>query len=276
MAFDRQRIYHKRDRLRQLRAFCYAAQFESITRSAEHLAISQPAVSLHVRELEHEVEALLFDRIGPRVALTPAGRCLHRLAMPLVQAMDCLGDTFTGKADEPVSGEIRVAAGPSAIAFVLPPYFKRFRDEHPEVRVQVTSCAVNAGLNLLSARDVDLVIGTEMPETETFSFHPAFSGDLVLITPEAHPLAGRESVDIEEAAQYPRDSPARGYLQPAVRGFHRPAIRGGGQCRGRGERLGGDQAVCRGWTRHFGRPQPLPHRERPGMGHSLCPLRGEP
>ena len=76
--------------------------------------------------------------------------------------------------------------------------------------MQVTSCAVSAGLNLLSARDVDLVIGAEMPETETFSFHPAFSGDLVLITPEAHPLAGRESVDIEEAAQYPAIVPLEG------------------------------------------------------------------
>ena len=93
---------------------------------------------------------------------------------------------------------------------MLPPLLKRFRDEHPAVRVRVTSCAVNTGLSLLSSGEADLVIGGELPETETFSFHPTFSDDLVLITPEAHPLAGRESVDIEEAAQYPAVVPPEG------------------------------------------------------------------
>ncbi len=210
MAIDRQRIYRKRDRLRQLRAFCQAAELESITRAAEHLAISQPAVSLQVRELEHEVEALLFDRIGPRVTLTPAGERLYRLAMPLVESMERLFDTFTRNLEEPMSGEVRVAAGSIAIASVLPPYLKRFRDEHPGVRVLVTSSLVKPGLELLSTREVDFVIGVEEPETERFSYHPVFSYDLVLITPEEHPLAGRESVDIGEAAGYPAVVPPAG------------------------------------------------------------------
>ena len=87
MAVDRQRIYHKRDRLRQLRVFCHAARMESISRAAERLGLSQPAVSLQVRELEHEVEAMLFDRSGPRIALTSAGERLFRLANPMVEAM---------------------------------------------------------------------------------------------------------------------------------------------------------------------------------------------
>ena len=210
MAVNRQRIYHKRDRLRQLRAFCHAARLESFSRSADHLALSQSAVSLHVRELEHEFEAALFDRIGPRVALTEAGRRLYRLAMPLVEAMDGLPAVFPGEFGEESSTEVRLTAGPSAVAFALPPILTRFHDAHPRVRLRVTNALVVRGLELLSARKVDFVVGAREPDTEMFSYHEAFTYDLVLIVPEDHPLAGRESVDIREAAQYPGIAPPSG------------------------------------------------------------------
>ena len=210
MAVDRQRIYHKRDRLRQLRAFCHAARLESFSRSADHLGLSQSAVSLHVRELEHEFEAALFDRIGPRVALTEAGRRLYRLAMPLVEAMDDLHATFPGEFGEESSTEVRLTAGPSAVAFALPPILTRFHDAYPAVRLRVTNALVVRGLELLSARKVDFVVGAKEPNTETFSYHEAFTYDLVLIVPENHPLAGHESVDIREVSQYPGIGPASG------------------------------------------------------------------
>ena len=212
MAIDLRRIFHKRDRLRQLRAFCRAAEFESITRSAEALAVSQPTVSLHIRELEHEVEALLFDRIGPRVVLTPAGERLYRLAIPLLEAMDQLAATVGPGLGESRSGEgeVRLAAGPSGVAFVLPSLLKRFRDENPRVRLHMRQSPVKQGLDLLSSCEVDFVVGAGGTDTDAFSYHAAFSYDFVLITPKGHPLAGRESVDIEEAAPYPAVVPPAG------------------------------------------------------------------
>ena len=214
MAIDLQRIFRKRDRLRQLRAFCRAAELESITRSAEHLSISQPMVSLHIRELEHEVEALLFDRIGPRVALTSAGECLYRLAMPLLESMDHLTATVAPSLGESMGGEreVRLAAGPSGVAFVLPSILKRFRDENPRVELHVRQSPVQRALELLSSREVDFVVGAGGTDTDTdaFSYHAAFSYDFVLITPEGHPLASRTSVDIEEAASYPAVVPPAG------------------------------------------------------------------
>ncbi|MCY4450915.1 MAG: LysR family transcriptional regulator [Immundisolibacterales bacterium] len=215
MVLRRERIYHKRDRLRQLRAFCHAGRFESITRAADHLGITQPAVSLHVRELELELEAVLFDRSGRRVALTSAGRLLYQLAMPLVEGVDRLPENFADQPDNPMSGEIHLAAGPSAVGFVLPRYAKPFRDENPEVRLRVTRTLVPRGLTLLSSCEVDFLVGAMEPVEDAFSYHPVLSYDLVLITPEDHPLAGRELVDIGEAARYPAVVPPPGtYNQP--------------------------------------------------------------
>ena len=210
MAVNRKRIRHKRDRLRRLQAFCHAARFESISRSAECLAISKSTVSLHVRELEHELGAVLFDRIGSRIALTEAGKRLYGLAMPLVEAMDALSASFPGEIDGQTSGEIHLAAGPSAAAFVLPAILKRFRDEYPGVRLRVTNALVKHGLELLSVGEADFVVGPKEPDAESFSYHGAFTYNLVLITPEDHPLAGRASVDIREASQYPTIVPPAG------------------------------------------------------------------
>ena len=72
----------RRDRLKQLRAFCHAARLGSITRAAERVFSSQPSVSLQIRSLEKELGVGLFERNGPRIVLTAAGRVLYRRALP--------------------------------------------------------------------------------------------------------------------------------------------------------------------------------------------------
>ena len=210
MAVDRKRIYHKRDRLRQLRAFCYAARSQSITRAAEHLGITQSAVSMQVRELEHELEAVLFERSGPRISLSPAGEQLYGIAWPLVKAMDGLPEVCTKQLGDSVAEELRIAAGPGAVGFVLPPYIRRFRDENPNVRVSLGTRRVGDALKLLLANEVDLAVGAEQFGIEGCIYYPAFKYELVLITSLDHPLAGRESVSLREAAHYPVVAPHAG------------------------------------------------------------------
>ena len=210
MTVDRNRIHDKRDRLRQLRAFCHVAQRESITEAARHLGISQPAVSRHVRELTHELEAVLFERSGPRITLTPAGERFHRLARPLVEAMDRLPCDFLREIDDLISGEMRVAVGPNVVDFVLPPFLKRFRDEYPGIHVHCQTVLTHEGLDLLSANEVDFVFGVEQARSEAFLYRPVCSYDLVFITPEDHPLAEKESLDFWEAENWPAVVPPTG------------------------------------------------------------------
>ena len=211
MAVGSQRVYHKRDRLRQLRAFCRAARLESITQAAESLGLSQPAVSLHVRELENELEAILFDRSGARISLTPAGKRLYNLAKPLVQGMDDLSTSFVERLDDAISGRLHLAASTAGAAFVLPPYVKRFRDQYPNVRLRVRNCLLAEGVKLLLDDQVELVLGVNDPYPEdAVDYFELLPYDIVLITPLDHPLAGRETVTPEEAAAWPAIIPTPG------------------------------------------------------------------
>ena len=135
------------DRLKQLRAFCHAARLESMSKAAERLDISQPAVSQHIRALEREFATPFFERRGPRITLTPAGAGLYRLAMPLVQGVERLPETFAEHVNGEAMGEVRVLAGLTASAFLLPDYLKRFRAVHEGVKVTlrtVSACSTTA------------------------------------------------------------------------------------------------------------------------------------
>jgi DNA-binding transcriptional LysR family regulator len=211
MAVDRRRTYHKRDRLKQLRTFCWAAKLESFVQAAAQLGLSPPAVSLHVRQLEHELQCVLFERGGSGISLTSAGETAYALAAPLVNGMDGLPDDLMARPDPSVSGRLSVAASKAAAAFFLPAYIKAFRDRYPGASVRVRSCLVREGVKLLRDNEVELVFGARdtYPE-EDMEYRELRTYDIALITPLDHPLAGRSKVSPEEIREWPAILPLTG------------------------------------------------------------------
>lgn len=207
----RRRVIDKRDRLRQLRAFCAAARLSSFARAAERLSTSPAAVALQVRELEHELEAPLFARGGGGIALNQAGERLLALAGPLTDAMEGLLEDFSARIEREVAGCVDVAASVAGAAFVLPAYVKRLRERHPGVRVRVRSGPLGEGLELLRTRAVELALGAhEAGEDDALEYREVCAYELVLITARNHPLARRGEVSAAEAARYPAVLPPPG------------------------------------------------------------------
>ena len=203
MAVGREHIYRKRDRLRQLRAFCLAADLKSFTRAAERLDLSQSAVSLHVRELENELQSLLFHRSGAGITLTAAGERLFEFAAPLVDGFDNLPADLMVRIDEIEPGRLHIAASAAGAAIVLPPYIKRLRDEHPDVRLRVRNCLLSEGIVLLLKGEVEFVLGPrDLYPNDSVEYRELLRYDIVLITSLDHPLAGRATVSPEEAGAW--------------------------------------------------------------------------
>ena len=211
MVADGRRTYHRRNRLRQLRVFCHVARLGSITRAAEHLELSQSAVSLHVRELEHELNAVLLDREGFGVSLTEAGRRCYALTEPLVKDMEGLFANFAERVEEDLTGRVDIATGVVGAAFVLPTYIKRFRDQCPGVRLRVWNRPLDERIVLLRGGEVEFVLGgRERLEDISVEYVEMLCYDTVLITSLDHPLAGRTSVTPQEVAQWPMIAPPAG------------------------------------------------------------------
>ena len=191
----------RRHLLRQLRAFCHVARTGSISRAAERIYSSQPAVSVQIRALENKVEIPLVERNGPNISLTPAGREFHRLAMPLVAELDRLPDTFSEQFRQ-VAGDVHIAAGDTSAAVLLPEYLKEFALRHPDSRVNVRTGTGRECLQWLRAYEVDLVVAAMDVERSDLNYFPVVSSRFVLITSVDHPLAGRESATLEDLGEF--------------------------------------------------------------------------
>ena len=203
-ADDRQPVFHRRARLMQLRVFCQVAQNLNFTRAAENLGLAQPTVSLHVGALEREFGASLFDRKDVGVALTPAGEHLYALVEPLVQRIVNLPRSLIESIGDTTCNQITLAATATGATFLLPPYVKRLRDQHPGIRVRVGTFGSREGLTRLVAEEVDFSLGVNIPSPyDDLQFRELFPYRMVVIAGMDHPLACREKIEPQELAAWP-------------------------------------------------------------------------
>lgn len=202
MARSSPRFYYKGDRLKPLRAFCQVARLGSISRAAEALFLSQPAVTLQVQALERELGQPLFERIGRRFSLTREGQLLYELARPLVEGLDGLDAEFRNRIKGLQAGELHVAAGTSTILYLLPPLVQAFREQHPEVQLVLHNVTGQDGLGLLRSDGVDLAVGSMLDVPADLAYEPVQSFDPMLICPPGHPLADKPEIALEDLSPY--------------------------------------------------------------------------
>ncbi len=202
MANPSARYYYKGSRLKQLRAFCHAARLGSVTRAAEALFLSQPAVSLQLGALETELGAQLFERQGRRLALTHEGQALYEIARPLVDGFDAIDGEFRNRVRGLSAGELNIAAGSSTILYLLPPLVQAFREAHPEVQLKLHNVTGKDGLAMIRSDDVDLAVGSMLDVPTDLDYAPVQSFDPMLIAPPDHPLATKTPLLLEDLSPY--------------------------------------------------------------------------
>lgn len=197
-----QRFYYKGDRLKPLRAFCQAARLGSISRAAEALFLSQPAVTLQLQALERDLQVRLFERSGRRLTLTREGSALYELARPLVEGMDGLDGEFRNKLKGLEASELHVAAGSSTILYLLPAIVQAFKKTHPTVQLVLHNVTGKDGLALLRSDAVDLAVGSMLDVPTDLSYAPVYSFDPMLIMAKDHPLAKKENLKLEDLSPH--------------------------------------------------------------------------
>lgn len=202
MASSTPPLYYKQNRLKQLRAFCHAAQTGSISKAAERLFLSQPSVSLQIQALEREFNATLFERRGPNIRLTPEGNILYELALPMVQGIDSLHETFAAHCGNLETGELNIAAGESTILYVLPEYMKRFAEEYPGISIKLHNVTGRDGLAMLRADEADFAVGPMLEVPSDITYQPVVTYNPVLIVPPGHPLSEMDRVTLEDISPY--------------------------------------------------------------------------
>lgn len=196
------RFAYKGSRLKPLRAFCQIARLGSISRAAEALYLSQPAVSLQLQALERELGARLVERSGRRLTPTREGELLYAMARPLVEGLDNLAANFREQVRGLDAGELHVAAGSSTILYLLPQFVEAFRKAQPDVRLSLHNVTGASGLDLLRGDSVDLAVGSMLDVPADLAYTPVYRFEPMLITPPDHPLARKQDLRLEDLSPY--------------------------------------------------------------------------
>lgn len=179
--------------LTPLRYFIAIAHARHMTRAARALGVSQPALSSAMRRLEEEVGAPLLDRTGRGVEVTAAGRVLLEHAEAAVRAAG-RGTAAVRELQGLESGSIRLGAGATAAAFLLPGVIAQVRKAHPGLRFYVREGGSTSVAEAVISGELDMGIVTlplRTPESAQLLTIPLVQDELRLIAPPGHALAGK-------------------------------------------------------------------------------------
>lgn len=179
--------------LRQLRFFAELAEGANFSRAAERMAVSQPALSAAIRQIEALLDLTLFDRTTHRVALTDAGAAL----LPHVRRLLITADNaFSDMAEAAVRQRtiIRVGAIPSAVPAVARQLAAIKARSTEQIEATLCDGKSDALLEQLRSGVLDLVVGVHPVDDPTLESIALMEDELLLVLPTGHPFAGAKSL----------------------------------------------------------------------------------
>jgi DNA-binding transcriptional LysR family regulator len=195
--------------LPHLETFAEAAERGSFTAAARQLGLTQAAVSQRVQKLEALLKTPLFHREAGRVALTDAGRRLHRYARRILDLTAEAQAAVTGQPTD-ARGELLLAASSVPGQHVLPPLLAEFRRRHPAVQVRVSVSDTDDVLRRVEHGQAHLGIVGGQGDGPHLEFRRLACDQLVLVVPDGHPWWRRRRATVAELLAQPLVQRERG------------------------------------------------------------------
>lgn len=185
--------------LRQLKVFSAVAKHLSFTRAAEELHLTQPAVSMQVKQLEGQLEIPLFEQLGKKIYLTEAGEEVHHYSRTISQQLDDMG-TALSNLKGLAHGKLRISVATTANYFA-PHLLATFTRRFPGVNVILDVTNRQTLLRQLSENEVDMVIMGKPPVEMDLEAGAFMENPLVLIAPPGHHLVGKKQIPLKQLEQ---------------------------------------------------------------------------
>jgi DNA-binding transcriptional LysR family regulator len=196
-------FYYKKNRLQQVRGFCYAVQTGSMSKCAEKMGLTKAAITVQIQSLERDLGIKLFDRNGKDVKLTKNGEMFYEYAVSSLQKMDSLFENFVASSAGKKSNSVSIG-GNIVIFHILPKYIKRFETLHPQVDFKIKNLARPDAIKRLINNELDVAIYSMMPDQipSELDFIPVVQYPPILLTHKKHPLAKKKNLVLSDIKKY--------------------------------------------------------------------------
>ena len=180
--------------LTKIQAFLYAADNLSFSEAGKHMHLSQPTISHHIKILEREFGIELFDRTGPGLHLTEAGRLLLPWARKLVRDSIEMQEMMSSL-HEKIVGHLRIACSTTSGKYILPQLAARFHDRYPWVKVTILSCTQEHVVPRLLEEDANIGVLSREAFEGGLESQEFFTDHIIFIIPAGHAWSVRESIE---------------------------------------------------------------------------------
>ena len=173
----------------------------NLSRAAENLFISQPALSYQIKVIEEEVGFAIFDRVGKSIRLTPAGQqlvtSLQRISVDLqfaIEQAQNMGEIYTDS--------IKIGFASRSALYYLPQAIKLFEQMHPDVQIVPEIQAPNESLTAFLHKELDLILlpKQEAQKLSNVAIHPLYMSQIYLLCQQTDPLAQLDRVTAQDLA----------------------------------------------------------------------------
>lgn len=191
----------KQATLHQLKVFEAVARHSSFTRAAEELFLTQPTVSMQVKQLAKAVGLPLFEQIGKRLYLTDAGRELLATCQEIFEELSRF-EIAVADLKGLKQGYLRLAVITTA-KYVIPRLLGPFCQRYPGIDVSLKVTNHEHVLERLTDNRDDLYILSQPPSDLNVSSHPFVKNPLVVLAPRYHPLAQKKNIPLKHLAEEP-------------------------------------------------------------------------
>lgn len=173
--------------VKQLRAFVAVAQTHSFTEACAQVNLSQPALSVAIRNLEDALGGQLLARTTRTLALTPEGEAFYPTAQRLLGELDEAFEEMHNRFAL-FRGKVAIASMPSFASNQLPLAVKTFRQRYPKINMMIHDVIAEDVVDMVRSGRVELGVSFDPGDTEDLQFHPLFDDRFIAVLPPDHAL----------------------------------------------------------------------------------------
>ncbi len=186
-------------KLLQLKYFQTVCRYESITKAAEKLFVSQPTISFCIKELEDEFGVKLFHRKHNRLQLTVEGQFFYEKVQYILQSVDSLEHQMKEMSES--RDHIKIAVPAMISTFLFPQMYDAFTKQYPNVQLEMLETGSLQTRKLVDSNAVDLGITIlDGAVNDNYNIMPLVTTELVFCVNKKHPLANAKTVSFKELA----------------------------------------------------------------------------
>ncbi|MDA1475857.1 LysR family transcriptional regulator [Bacillus changyiensis] len=180
-----------------LKTFVTLAEVKNFTKTAERLLVSQPSVSIHIKNLEKELQTTLFERSPKNLKITPTGEILYDRAKQMISIYEQTKQDILDHHNT-IKGELKIGASFTIGEYVLPALLFNLQKDYPELELQIVIGNTEEIVESVRLYEVDIGLIEGQTNDKDLSVHPFMQDELFITASTSHVLSNQKEVTIAD------------------------------------------------------------------------------